>query len=154
MVKWKEIFNGTHQIGSNGVVKRINGEIRKLQKYPNGYMFIAYKEKHYSIHRLVAEAFIPNPENKTQVNHIDGNKSNNDISNLVWATNGENIQHAYDNGLIKKTRKVYCKELDRTFDSMREASRELKTDYKNVWDCCNGKMKQTKGYHLEYKDVA
>lgn len=53
------------------------------------------------IHRMLAKAFIPNPENKSSVNHIDGNKQNNNVSNLEWATSSENVRHAYDTGLIK-----------------------------------------------------
>lgn len=151
MEMWKDIFEGTHQVSNNGDIRRKNGEMRKLQKYSNGYNFIAYKEKHYSIHRLVAEAFIPNPENKAEVNHINGNKNDNRVENLEWCTRSENLNHAVREGLKKSVKKVYCKELDKTFNSMREASRELKTDFKNVWDCCNGVMKQTKGYHLEYR---
>ncbi|WP_436863644.1 HNH endonuclease [Mammaliicoccus sciuri] len=59
------------------------------------------KQKHFYVHRLLAQAFIPNPLNKPQVNHKDGNPSNNDLNNLEWVTASENVQHAYDTGLNK-----------------------------------------------------
>ena len=58
------------------------------------------KKKAFKIHKAVAETFIPNPDNKPEVNHKDGNKNKNDASNLEWATSSENVQHAYQNGLI------------------------------------------------------
>lgn len=62
------------------------------------------KTKCFKIHRLVAEAFIPNPENKPQVNHKDGNPSNNFLDNLEWVSGSENIRHAIDTGLLKYKR--------------------------------------------------
>ena len=77
----------------------------KPRKKNSGYFQIGLRKngvrKFYIIHRLVALAFIPNPENKRTVNHIDGCKINNFIHNLEWATQSENVQHSYDNGLQK-----------------------------------------------------
>lgn len=82
------------------------------------------------VHRIVAEAFIPNPENKRTINHIDCNKTNNDISNLEWATDSENMKHAFDNGLCENTRKsasVVAKTYNTTripTERQRQAARE------------------------------
>jgi hypothetical protein len=65
----------------------------------NDYVYIKIVSKSYRLHRLVAQTYIPNPENKPQVNHIDGNKQNNMLCNLEWMTHSENVQHACDTGL-------------------------------------------------------
>lgn len=64
-----------------------------------GYFYTRLKKQHIAIHRLVASAYIPNSDNKPQVNHKDGNKLNNNVDNLEWVTESENSQHAYDTGL-------------------------------------------------------
>ena len=65
----------------------------------NGYIYVKLGSKSYRVHRLVAQTYLPNLENKPQVNHMDGNKFNNMLCNLEWATQSENIQHACDTGL-------------------------------------------------------
>lgn len=85
--------------------------------FEDGYICVSLikngKTKFTGLHRLVANAFIPNPENKPQVNHKDGNKHNNSIDNLEWATIVENIQHAFDTGLnqAKKGEKSHLSKL-------------------------------------------
>lgn len=67
--------------------------------YARMEMYKDHKPKMFNVHRMVAEVFIPNPENKPFVNHKDGNKQNNTVDNLEWVTQKENIEHAYKNGL-------------------------------------------------------
>jgi len=92
----------------DGRTRSIKGRILKLQVYTNGYKVVSInqaKKTIYShpacVHRIVATTFIPNPENKRTVNHIDGNKLNNHVSNLEWCTSSENNYHAFRTGLKK-----------------------------------------------------
>ena len=71
-------------------------------KHQDGYLFVTINNKQYPKHRLVAELFIDNPDNKPFINHIDGNKQNNRAENLEWCTHAENIEHSYKNGLQGK----------------------------------------------------
>ena len=74
----------------------------KLYKTGKGYYQVSHQQELFYVHHLVAGAFIPNPMNKPFINHKDGNKLNNDISNLEWVTASENTQHAYESGLMNK----------------------------------------------------
>jgi hypothetical protein len=80
-------------------------EIKPTLNRKRGYMYSRTSNGNYQVHRLVASAFIPNPENKPYVNHIDGDKTNNSINNLEWVTAIENAQHALLTGLTRQMKK-------------------------------------------------
>ena len=99
MSNWKNIKGlSGYEISKTGLVAG-SGVCLSIYDNGNGYVFVKIKGKQYYVHRLVAQAFIPNPENKPQVNHKDGRKWNNALENLEWATPSENGIHAYANGL-------------------------------------------------------
>lgn len=111
-VEWKLIegFGGTYSVSNYGEVRNNKtGKLMKPRKNETGYLRINLtkngKPKCMRVHRLVTQAFIPNPENKLQVNHIDFNRENNCVSNLEWVTNQENTQYSVCNRKLPGQRK-------------------------------------------------
>jgi hypothetical protein len=106
---WKPVvgYEGLYEVSDNGKVFSLKNKILLKPFISVGYYSITLRKnkqsKKIKIHRLVACAFLPNTENKKQVNHIDGNKKNNHVSNLEWCTASENNKHAWQYGLRKKT---------------------------------------------------
>ena len=174
--QWKEIddYNG-YSVSNTGKVKSFRrknnkekGLILKQETTYKGYKQVClYKDgkKHQKlVHRLVAEAFIPNPDNKPEINHKDTDKTNNTIFNLEWNTSSENTIHAYKNGLYDNLKKslsivgpnrhppVRVVETGKIYRSQRELSKELDLCEQSVSRCLKGGSKSTKGYHFEYID--
>lgn len=161
---WKDIegYGGLYQVSNFGNVKSFrvnkNGKIMIPQVDAYGYMDCKINRKHNKVHRLVAKAFIPNPENKQTVNHIDGNPKNNHVSNLEWATPKEQVNHAFRIGLTKKrygvdnkfSKKVYQYTKDGKFVAEHVSGAEVERIFGitkfHIYACCNGKRKTTGGY--------
>lgn len=166
---WKPILNyeGMYQISNKGRVRSCDryvkggkfriGKIRKQSTTPKGYKRVTISKdgesKNFMVHRLVAEAFIQNPDNKPQVNHIDGDKANNKANNLEWCTNGENQIHAWKCGLNKGAKgllkggnhpgakTIRCLTTDEIFECIRSASKIYGIDRSDISRCCKGKAK-------------
>lgn len=152
--EWSDIDGfSDYEVSKNGeVYSRLSGKVMTPKSNGKGYLSVELckngKKFTKGIHRLVAKAFIPNPENKPEVNHRDGDKSNNQLSNLEWNTSAENIAHACSNGL-RVSRKVRIIETGEVFNTVAECARYLDISRSHIYECMDGKIKSYKNFHFE-----
>lgn len=181
---WKDVpdYEGIYLISTLGNVKSLDREIYekdgtkrplkgkfiKSQKTGNGYKFVClYKNgvgKMAMIHRLVAKAFIPNPENKKEVNHKDGVKTNNVLSNLEWATRAENQLHSHRTKLLimpKGSENKFSKkfgqydktgQLIKVWVGIKATARELNINASWLSSALNGREQTLHGYVWKFID--
>ena len=147
-----------YEVSNLGRVRK-NGKLTPLHRVGKGYLRTTLqkdgKQKQDYIHRIVAKAFIPNPENKPTVNHIDGDKNNNRVSNLEWATYLENNLHAIKNNLHKHYTRVVKQydlqgKLIATYHSILEASKATGINTSGIGGTCRGIHKTAGGYVWRY----
>ena len=126
--EWRDVvgYEGFYQISNLGRVKSFySGDVRiiKPAKRSDEYLSVGLYKDRYSVthyvHVLVAGAFLPNPEGKPQINHIDGDKTNNRVENLKWVTGSENMNHAYKIGLANATKGIKHPKAKLTPDNVR-----------------------------------
>jgi hypothetical protein len=153
-------YEGLYQVSNLGNVKSCkrkgsSGCVIRPAIRRDGYLQVHLqkdgKGKSLLVHRLVALAFLPLVDGKHQVNHKDGNRSNNASSNLEWCTAQENTLHAHD-VLKKNTRQVLCVETGVVYPSIRSAARSIGYDNATIQRICAGKgrSKTAKGFHWVY----
>lgn len=171
---WKPIreWEGLYEISSHGRVRSLDrllknshgkyvlkGRILKQASFSNKYLFVLLQDKprkeSYLVHRLVAQAFIPNPDGKKEVNHISGDKTDNRVINLEWATRSENLIHrnrvlGMHTSFWEKRRAIWCIEFEKEWESITEASKELKIGKSAIVNQLKGRQQTCKGLHFKY----
>lgn len=174
-----EGYEDSYEISSTGKVRSMDrytktwngqvfkkGVIKKAKPDKDGYFKVwlskESKKKPFFVHRLLAMHFIPNPHAFPVVNHIDGNKQNNNLSNLEWCTHSHNTKHSFALGLSKPScggtsKKVHklnpsTNEIIATYNSLSEASRENNITVTMISMCANGKCKLGKGFKWVFVD--
>lgn len=166
MVLWKDVpdYEGYYEVSNTGLIRSKNG-IRKPQVSWDGYLYVKLCKKgqcrKVKIHRLVALAFIPNPNNLPEINHKDENPANNHVENLEWCDRTYNNNYGTRNARaaigIGKANSKRIKQFDikrkyiQTFDSVKQASEILNIDKSSISRCACGLRLSAGGYVWKYE---
>lgn len=146
-------YEGIYAITSCGKVYSYRRKkFLKIQKQKTGYLMVILQKdrkiKNCYVHRLVAEVYLPNPNNYSDVTHKNKDKTKNYVNNLEWCTHSYNLN--YGTRIPHRYKAVYCVELNKTFNSLKEAAQAFSLSYTNLSSCLNGRLKTFAGYHWKY----
>ena len=158
--KWKDVkgYEGLYQVSSSGAIKsikrpRAKERMLKVQNAKHGYQQVCLckngNKRFYLVHRLVADAFLPNLCNYPEINHKDLNKQNNNVSNLEWCSAQYNVDYSNSKRVHQ-----YDKQGNfiRTWKSTKEIERQMNIRNGNISSCCHGRLKTAYGYVWKYDD--
>lgn len=160
---WKDVvgYEGLYKVSSHGRIINQSGKIHAVCINRLGYCKLLLcnngNRKHYLVHRVVAENFIPNPLNYPQINHKNGIKSDNNIENLEWCTSSQNNKHKYavlkrtpNSLIIYKPVIAYNNAEELCFSSVKEACLFLKCNRLHIRNCANGKREDYRSYKWKW----
>lgn len=159
-----------YSVSDDGKVRNDRrGKPKALNKRPDGYLGVdLYGNGHRTtakVHRLVGDAFLPNPDGLPQINHKDGNKYNNSVDNLEWVSAEDNMKHAVKNGLWHPSYGMLGKEnpnagrpgirvriieTGEEFQSITDCAEAINGNDRHICDCLSGRQRTHRGYHFEY----
>lgn len=167
---WKEITENPNYVVSNtGRVRRKGSNKDKVLRDSKGYLVTDLykdgKKKTERVNRLVAKAFVENPNNKDVVDHLNEDKHDNNANNLEWVTRGENVKRAWASGAMRasygrlgksnsnagrKNKPFKIVETGEIFTTLKECEKKINGNNRHISDCLNGKQRTHRGYHFKY----